>query len=64
MIKDTGNPRTTIVLCPIINKEITEEYCFDSAMVAEGCPPRFGVKEIVTAPNFKERCLACPNHKE
>lgn len=59
------SPKLVIVNCPITKKAIDINSCFESAMVAENmAPERTGVKEIVTAPDFKERCLACPNHKD
>ena len=50
------------ILCPIINKQITFDECFDCAMVAEGAPSWTGVKEIVEKPNFEKICMKCINH--
>ena len=55
------------ILCPLINEEIDEYDCFETGTVAERLvKPNIGVgiKKIENVPNFKERCLACPNHKD
>ena len=49
------------VLCPIINKEILFDECFDCAMVAEGAPKWTGIKQIVENPEFEKQCMNCPN---
>ncbi len=50
------------ILCPIINKEILFDECFDCAMVAEGAPKWTAKEELTNIKNFEETCMNCPNH--
>lgn len=53
------------IKCPLMNKEIENERCFDICMVAEGlAPERTAPEEAVKMPDFKNICLECEMHKE
>lgn len=53
------------VTCPLMEKEIDDVVCFDIHMVVEGEAPAWTAPEkAVNTKNFKEICLACPNHRE
>lgn len=53
-----------MVRCPLLNQDIDGDgLCFDIAMVAEGLSPKSEAPdEVLVIRNFKEICLACPNH--
>lgn len=56
-----------LVRCPIIDREIDEYDCFETGTVAERIvkvTASVGIKEIKDAPDFHERCINCPNHRE
>lgn len=53
-----------MVRCPLLSQDIDgDDLCFDIAMVAEGLSPKSEAPdEVLAIKNFKEICLACPNH--
>lgn len=54
-----------MVRCPLMEKDIEEEVCFDIHMVAEGMAPvRTAPEKAVRNPNYREVCLKCENHRE
>lgn len=50
--------------CPIIDKEIKIEECFDVCMVIEdGCPESFAREDLVAKQGYKDICSNCFYHK-
>ena len=53
------------IKCPIIEKEIEEDVCFEDCMISEGmCPERFAPEEMFEIEDFKQICFQCKNHRE
>ena len=53
------------IKCPLMNKEIEKEICFDICMVAEGlAPARTAPEAAIKMPEFDKICLECEMHKE
>ena len=51
--------------CPLMGTEIDEGICFDIHMKVEGMAPDWTVPEkVIQTPDYKEICLACPNHRD
>lgn len=51
--------------CPLYNKDIDDDICFDISLVAERFSPEVEVpEEVRKIPNYKEICLNCPNHRD
>ncbi len=50
--------------CPVINKIISIQDCFDATMVLEdGCPKNFALLEIVDKKDFEKICKNCFYYK-
>ncbi len=51
------------VQCPVLNHKIEEYDCIEFASIAEEMfIPNKGHIEFTEKPNFKKRCMECPNH--
>ena len=50
--------------CPVVNKIISMQDCFDACMVLEdGSPKRFALPEIVDNKDFEKICKDCFYYK-
>lgn len=57
--------KNNMVLCPLIQKYISESDCFETGTVAErlvNVNSPVGVKEIKAVPDFHNRCVQCEKH--
>ncbi len=53
------------IKCPIARRIIEDAECFDVHMVIqEGAPPWSAPQDVVDKPDFMQKCLSCPNHKD
>lgn len=51
-------------LCPVVNKIISMQDCFDACMVLEdNSPKRFALSEIVDNKDFEKICRDCFYYK-
>lgn len=49
-------------ICPIVNKTISANDCFDVHSVLGGAPEYVAPKEIIDVKDYAERCSSCPFH--
>lgn len=53
------------VNCPLMEREISMDECFDIHMVVEGAAPVYTAPEKATSvPNYREVCRNCRYHRE
>lgn len=52
------------IRCPLVNRLVTDDFCFDTSVVAEGhTPERFLPDELTWSKELVEACMNCPNHR-
>lgn len=54
-----------MVFCPLVNKEVSDDDCFLTALVIEGSTPKAdAMPGALDAPDHEKICLACENHPD
>ncbi|MGN1369649.1 MAG: hypothetical protein ACI4WX_12335 [Aristaeellaceae bacterium] len=52
-------------LCPMLNRNINMNTCFDIHMLIDDGAPDWTVpQEVFSVGNYKEICRACPYHRD
>lgn len=53
------------IRCPLVNRLVTDDFCFDTSFVAEGhTPERFLPDELTWSEELVKTCMNCPNHRD
>lgn len=57
--------REKTINCPLVNRLVADDFCFDTSVVAEGhTPKRFLPDELTWSEELVKTCMNCPNHRD